>query len=234
MSLAQNIARVQQQIAEQAQACGRNPNDVTLVAVSKFQDVAHIEEAYACGLRDFGESYTQEWKVKAQQLAHLPDIRWHLIGHLQKNKVKDLNDRLFCLQSLDSLALAIEIEKKARFAKKLPVLVQLQIDPNDANKSGIPYADASALCDFVCSSQNLELHGFMGIGPLDKPHELKTLYERFFAEGNTLWQQRQRSMQTNKCVFSLGMSEDMSTAIACGSTMVRVGRAIFGERRRAH
>lgn len=230
MSVSQNIERLKQHIQKYAHNCGRDPALVTLVAVSKFQSAERIEEAYACGLRDFGENYTQEWKSKAQQLAHLPDLRWHLIGHLQKNKVKDLNANLFCLQSLDSLSLAKEIEKKWNVTRKLPVLVQLQIDARDTNKSGIESAQARELCTFLMESKTLDWRGFMGVGPARQPHTLKALYERFFETGQMLWQEQHVHNQSNQCIFSLGMSEDIETAIACGSTMVRIGRSIFGKR----
>lgn len=230
MSIAQNIETIKQKIKQYALQYNKNPASITLVAVSKFHSVQSIEEAYACGLRDFGENYIQEWQTKCTQLTHLPDIRWHLIGNLQKNKVKFLNTKVHCLQSLNSLSLAAEIEKKTQHNHILPVLIQLQMDSADTNKSGISLQNAPALCEFVSKSNHLKFVGFMGIGPDTKnTSHLKDLYFKFKENCYELW----RTYAHNKnCepVISLGMSQDLEIAIECGSTMVRVGTGIFGKR----
>ena len=209
------------------------PPNVTIVAVSKFHPAESIEEAYHCGLRDFGENYIQEWQKKQEQLSHLKDIRWHIIGNLQKNKVKFLNKNVHLLQSLDSLSLAKEIEKKWTTNKPLNVLIQLQVDVNDINKSGVSLENAKELCEFVLQSKKLNLQGFMGIGPILSPRGLTTgsnnnneklhfLYTEFVRYCHNLWD--------TKKIISLGMSQDLEIALECGSNMLRVGTAIFGNR----
>ncbi|MES2616168.1 MAG: YggS family pyridoxal phosphate-dependent enzyme [Bdellovibrionota bacterium] len=217
-TIKENIEKIQNKIKRK---------DITLVAVSKYQSIESIEEAYACGLRDFGENYIQEWQTKCTQLSHLKDIRWHIIGHLQKNKAKFINENVYCLQSLDSIVFAKELEKKyLSLSKKLNVLVQLQVDKNDAHKSGVSRENFSELCSYIKKSNKLNLIGFMGIGPnTNDVQKLKQLYNEFTQNCYYEWNSTQ-----NKPVMSLGMSQDLEVALECGSNMVRVGTAIFGER----
>lgn len=227
-----NIAAVKDKIRFYCEKHNRNPNDIELVAVSKFHSAAAIEQAYACGIRDFGENYVQEWLEKKTQLAHLPDIRWHLIGHLQSNKAKHIDNSVYCLQSLDSLSLAKSIEAKHNRDFKLPVLVQLTVDPADENKTGMSFEHATALCHWLSNtSQSLQLKGFMGIGPAHAlPQDLAILYTSFVSHAQLIWK---TTAQQHVPSLSFGMSDDLETAIACGSTMVRIGTHIFGERSNA-
>lgn len=207
-----------------------SPSQITFVAVSKFQPAESIEEAYNCGVRDFGENYIQEWQKKCAQLSHLKDIRWHIIGPLQRNKVKFLNKNVHCLQSLDSLTLAKEIDKKWLFVRPLNVLVQLQVDKNDKNKSGISFEEAEEICKFIAQSKKLNLCGFMGIGPnIQDEEKLTLLYSEFVIHCHNLWSHFAPN-KTQKAIISLGMSSDLAIALKCGSNMVRVGTALFGSR----
>jgi pyridoxal phosphate enzyme (YggS family) len=224
----ENIQKITRQIQESAQHNGLNAKNITLVAVSKFHSIESIQEAYNYGLRDFGENYLQEWQKKCAELSDLKDIRWHLIGPLQKNKAKYLNEHIFCFQALDSLELAKEIEKRWNFSKPLQVLIQLKIDENDKNKSGISYEEASNLVSYVQQSSKLKLLGFMGIGPIvENKVDLKPLYEEFVA-------QSKKFVPDKNIVLSFGMSDDLDVALSCGSNMVRVGTAIFGSRPPSH
>lgn len=225
-----NIQKVQEKINVFCEKYKRNKDEITLVAVSKYHPIDWIEAAYNCGIRDFGENYFQEWKEKQEKLSHLQDIRWHLIGHMQTKKAKYFTNSIHCLQSLDSLSLASEIEKKSSLNSRLNVLVQLQVDSEDKNKSGIVYEKSAQLCEFILKSQKLFLCGFMGMGPLESTDERrKDLYRQFMRNAEKLWKDFSQD-ENKKPYYSLGMSSDMEIAVECGSNMLRIGTAIFGER----
>lgn len=228
-----NIKSFQQKIFEIAKCYKRDPNDIELVAVSKYHNTENIKKAYQAGCLNFGENYIQEWKEKSIQLDkdRFSNIKWHIIGNLQKNKIKFLNSKVSCLQSLDSLDLAIEIEKKAPLDLPLRVLVQLQIDFQDTNKFGATIEHAKKICEFMSSSKKMTLQGFMGIGPAECHEEKrKELYFSFTHNSKILWQEYSTQRLQNP-IISLGMSSDYATAIECGSTMLRIGTAIFGARK---
>jgi pyridoxal phosphate enzyme (YggS family) len=228
-----NIRSFQQKIFEIAMRCKRDPNDIELIAVSKYHNTESVKKAYQAGCVNFGENYLQEWKEKSTQLEEEPlsNIKWHIIGNLQKNKVKFLNSKVYCLQSLDSLELAKEIEKKCLFNLPLRVLVQLQIDFQDTNKFGATIEHAKNICEFVGSSKKMVLQGFMGIGPAECNEEKrKDLYFSFTEKSKILWQEY-NTQRLQKPIISLGMSSDYAIAIECGSTMLRIGTAIFGTRK---
>jgi pyridoxal phosphate enzyme (YggS family) len=228
-----NIRSFQQKIFEIAMRCKRDPNDIELIAVSKYHNAESIKKAYQAGCVNFGENYIQEWKEKSIQLEEEPlsKIKWHIIGNLQKNKVKFLNSKVSCLQSLDRFELASEIEKKAPLHSPLHVLVQLQIDFQDTNKFGATVEHAKKVCEFVSSSKKMVLQGFMGIGPAECNEEKrKELYFSFTEKSKILWQEFNTQRLQNP-IISLGMSNDYVTAIECGSTMLRIGTAIFGTRK---
>ncbi|WP_397601044.1 YggS family pyridoxal phosphate-dependent enzyme [Silvanigrella sp.] len=210
----------------------RKPTDIELIAVSKFHEANKIQEAYSNGLTHFGENYIQEWQKKSDFLSPiLSDLKWHIIGHIQNNKAKFINDKVHCLQSLDSLSLAKEIEKKSQLDLKLNILIQLQIDMNDLNKSGIQIEKTNELLDFISQSKKLSLKGFMGIGPAEIDYlKRKDLYFNFVENSNKLWNLYYNNPINQKPIISLGMSSDYELAIECGSTMLRMGTAIFGDR----
>jgi pyridoxal phosphate enzyme (YggS family) len=230
-TIEENIGKLTLKINQIAKTAQRNPFDIQIVAVSKFQPVEYIEAAYHCGLKDFAENYIQEWQKKSAQLSHLKDIRWHIIGHVQSNKAQFLNENVFCLQSLDSLSLAKNIEKKWHSEKPLKVLIQLKVDPSDTNKSGVPVQESAKLCEFISQSKMFEWRGFMGIGPAETDKQkLKALYLEFTSQCSILWTDFSNKKNEKK-IISLGMSQDLDVALECGSNMVRVGTALFGGRR---
>ena len=193
---------------------------VTLVAVSKTQPSSAIREAYQAGQRDFGENYAQEWRDKASELADLPDLVWHFIGGLQTNKVKYLAGRVAAIHTVDRIELAREISK--RFAGKGAVArVYLEVNlGGEASKSGCAPAEAPALAEAAGALPAVEVVGLMTIPPPEddpRPHfrALRALRDRLGLPG-----------------LSRGMSADWQAAIEEGSTCVRVGTAIFGERPR--
>jgi pyridoxal phosphate enzyme (YggS family) len=194
------------------------PAGVTLVAVSKTQPAEAIREAYAAGHRDFGENYAQEWREKADALADLADLRWHFIGGLQTNKVKYLAGRVAAIHTLDRIELAREISRRFE-AKGATARAFLEVNvAAEATKSGCPPADAPALAAAVRALPGIELAGLMCIPPPQddpRPHfrALRALRDRLGLAG-----------------LSMGMSADWRIAVEEGSTCVRIGTAIFGER----
>jgi pyridoxal phosphate enzyme (YggS family) len=194
------------------------PAGVTLVAVSKTQPAAAIREAHAAGQRDFGENYAQEWRGKADALSDLADLRWHFIGGLQTNKVKYLAGRVAAIHTLDRIELAREISRRFG-AKGATARVFLEVNvAGEASKSGCAPADAPALAEAVRALPAIELAGLTCIPPAQddpRPHfrALRALRDRLGLAG-----------------LSMGMSADWRIAIEEGSTCVRIGTAIFGER----
>ncbi len=224
-SIAENIFRVGQQIAEAAQACGRAPGAVTLLAVSKTQSAATVREAYEAGQRDFGENYVQEALDKIGALP-LPGLVWHFIGPLQSNKTRDIASHFDWVHSVDRLKIAVRLnEQRPAGMAPLNVCIQVNISEEDS-KSGVALADVEALCEALQSLPNLRLRGLMAIpAPCDDPVAQRAVYAPLTALLRQL-QARYPGMDT----LSIGMSADIAAAIAEGSTLVRVGTAIFGAR----
>lgn len=212
----------------------RKPTDVTLIAVSKGHGPDAIREIYRLGVRDFGESYAQEFCKKAEELQDLKDIRWHFIGHLQSNKLKKIIPFQPILHSVDRLSLVRELAKNADPAHPIRALIQLQVDPNDLNKSGCPRDEAEGICRELVQIPGLVWDGFMGIGPAETSREqLGWLYEQFNHNAQYLWEKyalRDPSRRLRAPSLSLGMSDDLEVALRSGSTMLRIGTALFGPR----
>jgi hypothetical protein len=195
------------------------PAGVTLVAVSKAQPAEAIREAYAAGQRHFGENYVQEWRDKAAALADLPDLAWHFVGSLQTNKVKYLVGRVALVHAVDREELGREIARRSAAAGVTTrVLVEVNV-AGEASKAGCSPADAPALVASLRALPGLEVAGLMCIPPPDEPPRPRFARLRELAAGLGLRE------------LSMGMSGDYPDAIAEGATLVRVGTAIFGERR---
>jgi hypothetical protein len=230
----ERLSAIRSRIATALMGSQRKPEDVTIIAVSKGHPAEAIRQFYELGLRDFGESYAQEFSRKADELADLKDLRWHFIGHLQSNKVKKIIHWKPIIHALDRISLLDELSKYANPADPLKVLLQLQVDPSDANKSGCARREADELCQRISNIPGLNLEGFMGIGPdIDDHERLKWLYEGFSSNAHLLWEQyslRDPSRRTRDPKISLGMSDDLEIALRCGSNLVRIGTALFGPR----
>lgn len=215
-TIAENISRVQQQIAEAASLAGRSPEEITLVAVTKKKPATAVAEALAAGITDVGENYVQEASEKRNLVA---GGRWHLMGHLQSNKAKLAVSLFDLIQSVDSVKLAAEIGKQA---SQMPQAILLQVHLGDEEtKTGFAPSMALDAAAEIAALPNVSLQGLMGIAPngVDpRPYfqELKQLFDKLPA--------------ANRQVLSMGMSGDFETAIHEGATMVRVGTAIFGAR----
>ncbi len=199
------------------------PAEVTLIAVSKKHSKAEIDEAYRCGCRIFAESRVQELKEKYD-----PAYEWHMIGHLQRNKVKDVVGLVTMIQSLDSLALAMEIEKQC--AKReiiMPVLIEVNI-AEESTKSGLTPEDALRLIAECADLPHVDVQGLMCIGPHDD--DVKHITE-CFTKMHALYLEAQHRFTAEKIrILSMGMSDDYPLALACGSNMIRLGRIIMGKR----
>ena len=211
-------------IGEQIQKLTEDlPQDVTLVAVSKTKPNSAIEEAYSVGHRDFGENKVQELCQKAEELPN--DIRWHMIGHLQRNKVKYIAPFVHLIHGVDSERLLTEINKQgAKNNRVIDVLIQLHI-AEESSKFGFSYDEAASLFSNENQFPNVRIVGLMGMATFteDKTH-IKREFETLSTFYNT-WK-----AQKDLSVLSMGMSNDYPIAIASGSNMIRVGSLIFGRR----
>ncbi|MFO1076369.1 MAG: YggS family pyridoxal phosphate-dependent enzyme [Planctomycetota bacterium] len=225
--IADDLARVQARIAAAARAAGRQAGDVRLLAVSKTHPAAAVRAAYAAGQRAFGENRVQELVGKAGELVDLTDIGWHLIGSLQTNKVRDLLrvPGLVLVHSLDRANLADELQRELqRSGRTLDVLLQVHAT-DEATKHGCPPAGIPALLAHVrAACPALSAQGLMAMGPLvGDPVAV-------FARVAELRDRLRASTGLPLPVLSLGMSGDLEAAVAAGSTLVRIGTAVFGDR----
>lgn len=222
-TLARRLDDVRSAIAQAARAAGRDPRDVTLIAVSKFHPVEAVIEAHALGVRDFGENLVQELAAKASAMADKNlEVRWHLIGRLQRNKINLLVRRpTYRVSTVDTLDLADALAQRAP-ADGLDVLVQVNIG-REPQKGGVLPEDATALARYVQSRPRLRLKGLMAIPPADVDPA------PFFDAMRELSHEVQ-AIEADARELSLGMTGDYASAIAHGSTHVRIGTAIFGER----
>lgn len=225
MTIAENLVAVQARIDRAAAAAGRDRATVRLVAVSKTKHAEAIREAYAAGQRDFGENYAQELAEKAVVLADLPEIRWHFIGHLQSNKAKVVAPVAHLVHAVDSASLVRELAK--RFVPraerpKLALLVEVNV-AGEAQKHGATAADLPRVLDAIEAEPALTLRGLMTM----PPHDLAAA-RRAFEELARLRDAHGGARRLPE--LSMGMSDDLEVAVACGATLVRVGTAIFGAR----
>ena len=231
MSVAENLARVRERLESAARRAGRSSSEITLMAVSKTHPAERIREAYAAGQRIFGENRVQEFVEKAPVLPPLPGAEFHLIGHLQTNKTKAAAELFSAIDSLDSLRLAIKLNEAAsRIGKTLPVLIEINVG-GEKQKSGIAPCspELEELLQAMPQFEHLQLRGLMTVPPLADDAEKSRPYFRMLrVMRNDLAARRLPGLALD--VLSMGMSHDFEIAVEEGSTCVRVGTAIFGER----
>ena len=216
------LAEVRARIVAACARAGRSPGDVSLIAVSKRHGVEAIRSAYALGQREFGENYAQELVHKARALIDLPDLRLHLIGHLQRNKVKDIlrEPSLHSVDSIDSRRIAeVLAERAAASGRRIQVMVQVNLAA-ETQKSGVAESDLAELVAGIRKTPSLELTGLMLIPPNVDPEERRPYFRKLRELGHAL----------SLPQLSMGMTDDLEQAIEEGATQVRVGTAIFGER----
>ena len=225
--LKENLANVEKNIEQACKNAGRSRDEVTLIAVSKTKPVEMLQEIYDENIRDFGENKVQELCSKMEQLPL--DIRWHMIGHLQRNKVKYIVGKVELIHSVDTYRLAEEINIQAKKQNVIvPILVEVNI-AHEESKFGISAEDAILLVEEISKLENIRIKGLMTIAPYVENPEDNRLYFRKI---------KQLSVDiTNKNIdnvsmeiLSMGMTGDYMVAIEEGATMVRVGTGIFGER----
>lgn len=227
MMVKENLAEVEKRIQAACARSGRNREEVTLIAVSKTKPVSMIEEALETGILEFGENKVQEMCEKHEMLPK--KIRWHLIGHLQRNKAKYVVDKAALIHSVDSLRLAEAISQEAK--KKgvtVPILIEVNVAEEDT-KFGIRCEEAEALIEQIAVLDNIRIMGLMTIAPfVENPEENRKHFRKLkqlFVDIKT-----KNKDNVNMLELSMGMTGDYEVAIEEGATLVRVGTGIFGER----
>lgn len=225
--LAANIATVRAAIAEATQKVGRDVDEITLVAVSKTKPVEMVKIAYNLGVTDFGENRVQDALPKIADF-HPAGLRWHMIGHVQSNKVNKIVGQFDSVQSVDSLHLAQLLQRHAaELGIRLPVLLQVNVS-GEESKEGIALADVPAVARQIIALPQLDVQGLMTIAPLVKDtEEVRPVFRGLRALRDRL---RDELPQCSWQHLSMGMTDDYTVAIEEGATIVRIGRAIFGER----
>lgn len=231
MSIESNIQAIRERIASAARRADRNAADIALMAVTKTHSPERIREAYQAGLRLFGENRVQEFSEKAEPLRDLKDAQWHMIGHLQSNKAGKAAELFTAIDSVDSLKLAQRLDSTAeQLGKKLSVLIEVNVGGESAKSGVAPGSEElRELLHGAATLEHLEFRGLMTVPPFtENPEEARPCFRQ-------LRQLRDEVVQCNlpkisMDVLSMGMSHDFEVAIEEGSTCVRVGTAIFGDR----
>jgi pyridoxal phosphate enzyme (YggS family) len=234
MAVAENIAQIRQRIAAAAGRAHRNPTDITLMGVSKTFPVTSIREAYAAGLRAFGENRVQEFAGKAAAVRDLPDAKWHLIGHLQTNKAGRAVELFDAVDSVDSVRMAEKLNAIAQSAGKiLNVLIEVNVG-GEAAKSGVaPDSDElERILQGAARWGSLKIQGLMTVPPYSEDPQGSRPYFQQLREMRGRLAARALP-EVGMGTLSMGMSHDFEVAIEEGATCLRVGTAIFGERAKA-
>jgi len=234
MSISENLAAVRERVSRAARRAGHSPEQIGLMAVSKTQAVERIREAYSAGQRLFGENRVQEFAGKIDPLRNLIDVQWHMIGHLQTNKAAKAVELFCAVDSVDSLKLAEKLDASARaLGRKLDVLVEINVG-GEAAKSGIA-PESPALEELLLAAPRLEalaFHGLMTVPPFtDDPQGARPYFRRLRELREVIARRNLSAVVMEQ--LSMGMSHDFEVAIEEGSTCVRVGTGIFGERSKA-
>jgi pyridoxal phosphate enzyme (YggS family) len=216
-TVAERLALVQERVTRAAERAGRSPTEVTIVAVSKLFPTQTIEEAAAAGIVHIGENRVQEAAAKIPALRHLP-VTWHMIGHLQTNKAKTALDLFDIIQSVDSLRLAEALSRRAE--RPIPVLLEVNV-AGEASKFGLSPQEVPQTAEAIARLPHLDMRGLMTMAPLvSDPEEVRPVFREL----------RRLRDALGLAELSMGMTDDFEVAIEEGATLVRIGRAIFGER----
>lgn len=222
-TIEQRVAEVRARIEAAARRAGRDPGEVTLIAVTKVFPAEAIRAAYAAGLRHFGENYVQEFERKRPAVADLAGACFHLIGHLQSNKARRAVQAFDFIQTVDSARLARRLDDAVAELKpdaRLPVMIEVKLSPEET-KSGVAPEELGALVEAVRACSHLELRGLMTMPPFsDDPEDARPYFRRL----------RELASQFGLPELSMGMSQDFEVAIEEGATHVRIGTALFGPR----
>ena len=223
----ENLKIVEEKIAKACERAKRDRSEVTLIAVSKTKPEVMIEEAYAAGQRDFGENKVQEICRKKELLPE--DIRWHMIGHLQRNKVHQVVNKACLIHSVDSLRLAETISHEAEKKEiKVPVLVEVNV-AQEESKFGVTTEETISLVEEIAKLPHIQVRGLMTIAPfVEDPEENRGIFRKLKQLSVDIAAKNINNV--NMSILSMGMTNDYEVAIEEGATMVRVGTGIFGER----
>lgn len=225
--VAENLAQVQKNIDESCREINRDPEEVTLIAVSKTKPVEMLKEAYNAGTRVFGENKVQEIVDKYDQMPS--DVKWHMIGHLQRNKVKYIVDKVAMIHSVDSFRLAETIEKEA--AKKdviVPILIEVNV-AQEESKFGLKPEEVLPFIEEIADFSHIQIKGLMTIAPyVENAEENRGIFRELKKLSVDIAAKNINNVTMS--VLSMGMTNDYEVAIEEGATMVRVGTGIFGER----
>ncbi|NIV42404.1 MAG: YggS family pyridoxal phosphate-dependent enzyme [Candidatus Dadabacteria bacterium] len=226
MGIKENLEVINKRIIRAAERSRRNASDITLLAVSKQVESGRIQEAIDSGHLSFGENYVQEFVSKYDELSEHKNIDWHFIGHLQKNKVKYIIDKVSLIHSVDKISLAGEINKRAeKLGIFMPILVEVNLD-GEQSKSGIEPDELGSFLDELSEFDNIKLSGLMALPPFCENPQDSRKYFKTLRELRDEYKSSYNSLNE----LSIGMSHDYEIAVEEGATIVRVGTAIFGER----
>jgi pyridoxal phosphate enzyme (YggS family) len=231
MSIAENVNEVRKRIIASAHRAGRDPENITLMGVSKTFPPESVREAYAAGLRVFGENRVQEFAGKAGALRDLQEAEWHMIGHLQSNKAAAAAETFLAIDSLDSLKLAEKLNASAQtLGKKLGVLIEINVGGESAKSGMAP--GSNELEDLLTAAprlEQLEFHGLMTVPPFtEDPQQARPYFRKLRTLRDQIAGRHLRAILMD--VLSMGMSHDFEVGVEEGSTCVRLGTAIFGQR----
>jgi len=220
VDIGNSIRELKKRIARAAERANGPPAEITIVGVAKTIEPWLIQQAFEAGMRHFGENRVQEAKDKIERLSTLqPPPTWHMVGHLQTNKAKTAIELFDMIQSVDSVRLAEVLSRHAQH--RIPILLEVNVS-GEASKFGLPPAEVSPAVEEIARLPHLEIRGLMTIAPLtDNPEEVRPIFKRLRLLRDSLGLEH----------LSMGMTDDFEVAIEEGATMVRIGRAIFGERR---
>lgn len=225
--ITENLEQVRKNIDEACRMAGRDPKEVTLIAVSKTKPVSMLKEAYDAGARCFGENKVQEIMDKHPQLPE--DIQWHMIGHLQRNKVKYIVDKVSMIHSVDSLRLAQTIEQEAaKHNVCVPVLLEVNV-AQEESKFGLKMDEVLPLIETIADFPHIKIQGLMTIAPyVENAEDNRDFFRQLKKLSVDI--EAKNINNVSMSVLSMGMTGDYQVAVQEGATMVRVGTGIFGER----
>lgn len=225
--ITENLEQVRKNIDEACRMAGRDPKEVTLIAVSKTKPVSMLKEAYDAGARCFGENKVQEIMDKYPQLPE--DIQWHMIGHLQRNKVKYIVDKVSMIHSVDSLRLAQTIEQEAaKHNVCVPVLLEVNV-AQEESKFGLKMDEVLPLIETIADFPHIKVQGLMTIAPyVENAEDNRDFFRQLKKLSVDI--EAKNINNVSMSVLSMGMTGDYQVAVQEGATMVRVGTGIFGER----
>ena len=225
--LAENFKRVEERIAKACARAGRSRDEVTLIAVSKTKPAEVVREAYDLGFRVFGENKVQEIVDKYDSLP--PDIKWHMIGHLQRNKVKYIVGKVELIHSVDSLRLVEAIEKEAAKREEIVKILAEVNAAKESSKFGLMPEDVPAFADCIANYPHIRLCGLMTIAPfVQNPEENRQYFRRLRKLSVDIAEKKVNNVTMS--ILSMGMTNDFEVAVEEGATMVRIGTALFGSR----